>query len=66
MVCMSSTVTSNLIDKITIDYDAAVIEWAKELKQAKEVTWHIKSDYAKEMATKSEVVHQGIFCMCVL
>ena len=34
--------------------------------QAKEVTWHIKSDYAKEIAIKSEVVRQGIFCMCVL
>lgn len=33
MICMSSSVTSNLIDKIANDYDAAVFAWKDELSR---------------------------------
>ena len=38
MVCMSPTVTSSLIDKITDDYDAEVMELANELQRCIEVS----------------------------
>ena len=38
MVCMSPKVTSSLIDKITDDYDAEVMEWAHELERCIEVS----------------------------
>lgn len=38
MVCMSPRVTSSLIDKITEDYDAKVVEWAHELERCIEVS----------------------------
>ena len=38
MVCMSPTVTSSLIDKITVDYDTEVMEWANELERCVEVS----------------------------
>ena len=38
MVCMSPRVTSSLIDKITEDYDAEVVEWVYELERCIEVS----------------------------
>ena len=33
MVCMSSSVTSHVIDNISNDYDAAVVSWKDELSR---------------------------------
>lgn len=38
MVCMSPSVTSDVIDKLAGDYDAAVLNWTKELSKHIQVT----------------------------
>lgn len=51
MVCMSSSVTSRVIDNISNDYDAAVLAWKDQLSSKVQVTDTLEILYSSAICT---------------